>query len=85
MAGVNALLMSDTEVAVTLMILAAAGLMVVGLTPDLARAGRAGRRITLCAGLAIAAVAGLAWASLPPPLAGDAPIAHAPAVTLAGS
>jgi drug/metabolite transporter superfamily protein YnfA len=78
MANVNALLMSDMEIAVTLLILAAAALMLVGFTPDRARAARAGRRIALYAGLAIAAAAGFAWTSLPPP------IARAPLVTLAG-
>jgi len=41
--------------------------MLVGLTPDFTRAGRAGVKIAICAGLAMAAVAGLAWSSIPAP------------------
>jgi len=67
MTSINALLMSDTEVVVTLVICAAAGLMLVGFTPDVARAGRAGVKIALGAGIAMAAVAGLAWSSIPGP------------------
>ena len=78
MASINALLMSDTEVLVTLVVCGAAGVMLVGLTPDVARAGRAGFKIALCAGLAMAAVAGLAWSSIP------APHIAASVVTLAG-
>jgi hypothetical protein len=77
MNSVNSLLMSDTEVLVTLAICAAAGVMVMGVTPDLARVGRAGVKIALCAGIAMAAVAGLAWSSIPAPVA-------ASVVTLAG-
>ncbi len=78
MNSINSLLMSDTEVLVTLAICAAAGVLVVGVTPDLARVGRAGVKIALGAGLAMAAVAGLAWSSIP------APHVAATVVTLAG-
>jgi hypothetical protein len=78
MASINALLMSDTEVLVTLVVCAAAGLMLMGVTPDVARAGRAGVKIALCAGIAMAAVAGLAWSSIP------APHVATSVVTLAG-
>ncbi len=67
MTGLNALLMSDTEVLITLVIFAAACAMLVGLSPDFTRAGRAGVKIAICAGLAMAAVAGLAWSSIPAP------------------
>ena len=67
MTSINALLMSDAEVLTTLVICAAAGVMLVGFTPDVTRASRAGVKITLCAGLAMAAVAGLAWSSVPAP------------------
>ncbi len=66
MTGLNALLMSDTEVLITLVIVAAACAMLVGLTPDFTRAGRAGVKIAICAGLAMAAVAGLASIPAPP-------------------
>ena len=79
MASINALLMTDTEVLVTLAICAAAGFMLVGLTPDIARASRASVKIALCVGIAMAAVAGLAWTSIPP----SAPVATS-ALTLAG-
>jgi uncharacterized membrane protein len=79
MASINALLMSDMEVLVTLATCAAAGVMLVGLTPDVARAGRTGVKIALGAGLAMAAVAGFAWSSIP-----AAPHATATVVTLAG-
>ena len=78
MTSINALLMSDTEVLVTLAVCAAAGLMLVGFTPDVARAGRAGVKIALGAGIAMAAVAGLAWSSIP------GPHIAASVVTLAG-
>ena len=78
MTNINALLMSDTEVLVTVAVCAAAGLMLVGLTPDLTRAGRAGVKLALGAGLAMAVVAGLAWSSVP------APHIAASVVTLAG-
>lgn len=67
MTGLNALLMSDAEVLITLVICAAAGIMLVGLTPDFTRTGRAGMKVAVCAGLAMAAVAGLAWSSIPVP------------------
>ena len=77
MANINALLMSDTEVLVTLVICAAAGVMIVGM-PDVARGSRASVKIALGACLAMAAAAGLAWSSIP------APHIAASVVTLAG-
>jgi len=65
MTGLNALLMSDTEVLITLVIFAAACAMLMGLTPDFTLVGRAGVKIAVCAGLAMVAVAGLAWSSIP--------------------
>lgn len=67
MASINALLMSDTEVLVTLVVCAAAGVMVVGFTPDLTQARRTGVKLALVAGIAMAVVAGLAWSSIPGP------------------
>ena len=67
MTSINALLLSDTEVLVTLAVCAAAGLMLVGFTPDMARTGRAGMKLMLVAGVAMAVVAGLAWSSIPEP------------------
>jgi hypothetical protein len=78
MTSINALLMSDTEVLVTLVICAAAGLILMGATPDVARAGRAGVKLTLGAGIAMALVAALAWSSIP------GPHIAASVVTLAG-
>ena len=78
MASINALLMSDTEVLVTLVICAATGVMLLGVAPDMTRAGRVGLKLTVGAGLAMAAVAGLAWSSIP------APHVTASVVTLAG-
>ena len=78
MTSINALLMSDTEVLVTLAICAAAGVMLVGVTPDLTRARRAGVKLALGAGIAMALVAGLAWSSIP------GPHIAASTVTLAG-
>ncbi len=77
MTGLNALLMSDAEVLITLVICAAAGVMLVGLTPDFTRTGRAGMKIAACAGLAMAAVAGLAWSSIPAPHVTAAIVAEA--------
>ena len=65
MASINALLMSDTEVLVTLVVCAAAAVMLVGVAPDVTRAGRVGLKLVVGAGLAMAAVAGLAWSSIP--------------------
>jgi uncharacterized membrane protein len=77
MTGLNALLMSDTEVLITLVIFTAACVMLMGLTPDVARAGRIGVKTAVCAGIAMAAVAGFAWSSIP--------AAHVPTiVTVAG-
>ena len=78
MTSINALLMSDTEVLVTLVICAAAGLTLVGFTPDVGRDGRAGVKFALGAGIAMAVVAGLAWSSIP------GPHIAASVVTLAG-
>jgi hypothetical protein len=78
MTGLNALLMSDTEVLITLVIFATACVMLIGLTPDFTRAARVGVKTALCAGIAMAAVAGLAWSSIP------APHAAATTVSVAG-
>jgi uncharacterized membrane protein len=67
MASINALLMSDTEVLVTLVVCAAAGVMLVGFTPDLTQARRTGVKLALGAGIAMAVVVGLAWSSIPGP------------------
>jgi hypothetical protein len=67
MTGLNALLMSDTEVLITLAIFAAVCVMLMGTTRDVTRAGRVGVRIAVCAALGLAAVAGLAWSSIPAP------------------
>lgn len=77
MAGINALLMSDAEVLVTLAVCGAAGVMLVGVTPDVTRLGRTGMKLMLCAGIAMAVVAGLAWSGVPASHIGSA-------VTLAG-
>ncbi len=76
MTGLNELLMSDTEVLITL-IFAAACVMLVGLPADFVRPGRAGVKIAVCAGLAMAAVAGLAWSSIPGPPVAAAVVAAA--------
>jgi hypothetical protein len=78
MTSINSLLMSDTEVLVTLVICGAAGLMLVGFTPDVMRARRAGVKLALGAGIAMAIIAGLAWSSIP------GPHIAASVVTLAG-
>ena len=78
MTSINALLMSDTEVLVTLMICAAAAVMLVGFTPDVTLVRRAGVKLALGAGIAMAVVAGLAWSSIP------GPHTAASVVTLAG-
>jgi hypothetical protein len=65
MTGLNALLMSDTEVLITLAIFAAPCVMLMGLPADFTGFGRVGVKIAVCAGLAMAAVAGLAWSSIP--------------------
>ena len=75
MTGLNALLMSDTEVLITLVVFAAACVMLMGLTPDFTRAGRIGVKTAVCAGVAMAAVAGFAWSSISAP--------HVIAVTVA--
>jgi hypothetical protein len=77
MTSLNALLMSDAEVLLTLTTIAAVGVMFVGFTPDFARVGRTGLRVVLCAGLGMAAVAGLAWSSIPSPHVTAAVIADA--------
>ena len=77
MTSLNALLMSDAEVLLTLTTLAAIGVVLVGFTPDFARVGRTGLKIVLCAGLGMAAVAGFAWSSIPSPHVTAAVIADA--------
>ena len=77
MTGLNALLMSDTEVLITLVVFAAACVMLMGLTPDFTRAARVGVKIVFAAGIAMAAVAGLAWSSIPAPHAAAAIVAVA--------
>ena len=79
MTGINALMMSDTEVLATLAVLAVASLMALGFSPDFSRGRRTGMKLALGASLAMAAVAGLAWSSVP------APQATAAFVTIAGN
>lgn len=66
MNGLDILLMSDWEIWITLVIIGGAGLTLVQVTPDFARPGRHGAKITMAAAAAMVAAAVIASYSVPP-------------------